>query len=42
LKDQQIVMLGAGSAATGVADGLCAAMTEEGLTEEEARPVLAC
>jgi malate dehydrogenase (oxaloacetate-decarboxylating) len=37
LKDQQIVMLGAGSAATGVADGLRAAMTEEGLTEEEAR-----
>ena len=37
LKDQQIVMLGAGSAATGVADGLCAAMTEEGLTEEQAR-----
>ena len=37
LKDQQIVMLGAGAAATGVADGLRAAMTEEGLTEEEAR-----
>jgi malate dehydrogenase (oxaloacetate-decarboxylating) len=37
LKDQQVVMLGAGSAATGVADGLRAAMTEEGLTEEEAR-----
>ena len=37
LKDQRIVMLGAGSAATGVADGLCAAMTEEGLTEEQAR-----
>jgi malate dehydrogenase (oxaloacetate-decarboxylating) len=37
LKDQQIVMLGAGSAATGVADGLRAAMTEEGLTEKEAR-----
>ena len=37
LKDQQIVMLGAGSAATGVADGLRAAMTEEGLTEEHAR-----
>ena len=37
LKDQQIVMLGAGSAATGVADGLRAAMTEEGQTEEEAR-----
>ena len=36
LKDQQIVVLGAGSAATGVADGLRAAMTEEGLTEEEA------
>jgi malate dehydrogenase (oxaloacetate-decarboxylating) len=37
LKDQQIVMFGAGSAATGVADGLRAAMTEEGLTEEQAR-----
>jgi malate dehydrogenase (oxaloacetate-decarboxylating) len=37
LKDQRIVMLGAGSAATGVADGLSAAMTEEGLTEEQAR-----
>jgi malate dehydrogenase (oxaloacetate-decarboxylating) len=37
LKDQQIVMLGAGSAAIGVADGLRAAMTEEGLTEEQAR-----
>jgi malate dehydrogenase (oxaloacetate-decarboxylating) len=37
LKDQQIVMLGAGSAATGVADGLRAAMTEEGLIEKEAR-----
>jgi malate dehydrogenase (oxaloacetate-decarboxylating) len=37
LKDQQIVMLGAGSAATGVADGLRAAMTEESLTEEQAR-----
>lgn len=37
LKDQQIVIFGAGSAATGVADGLCAAMTEEGLTKEQAR-----
>jgi malate dehydrogenase (oxaloacetate-decarboxylating) len=37
LKDQQIVMLGAGSAATGVADGLRAAMSEESLTEEQAR-----
>jgi malate dehydrogenase (oxaloacetate-decarboxylating) len=36
LKDQQIVMFGAGSAATGVADGLRAAMTEEGLTKEQA------
>jgi malate dehydrogenase (oxaloacetate-decarboxylating) len=37
LKDQHIVILGAGSAATGVADGLCAAMKEDGLTEEQAR-----
>jgi malate dehydrogenase (oxaloacetate-decarboxylating) len=37
LKDEQIVMFGAGSAATGVADGLCAAMREEGLTEQQAR-----
>jgi len=37
LNDQQIVVFGAGSAATGVADVLRAAMTEEGLTEKEAR-----
>src|SRR6202047_5068753 len=37
LKDQQIVMLGAGSAGIGVADGLRAAMTGEGLLETEAR-----
>ncbi len=37
LKDQQIVIFGAGAAAIGVADGLCAAMKEEGLTEQEAR-----
>jgi malate dehydrogenase (oxaloacetate-decarboxylating) len=37
LKDQQIVMLGAGSAGIGVADGLSAAMTAEELSEEEAR-----
>lgn len=37
LKDQQVVMLGAGSAGIGVADGLRAAMTAEGLSEEEAR-----
>jgi malate dehydrogenase (oxaloacetate-decarboxylating) len=37
LKDQQIVMLGAGSAGIGVADGLLAAMIDEGLSEQEAR-----
>jgi malate dehydrogenase (oxaloacetate-decarboxylating) len=37
LKDQQIVMLGAGSAGIGVADGLRAAMKGEGLTEDEAQ-----
>jgi malate dehydrogenase (oxaloacetate-decarboxylating) len=37
LKEQQVVMLGAGSAGIGVADGLRAAMKGEGLSEEEAR-----
>ena len=37
LKEQQVVMLGAGSAGIGVADGLRAAMKGEGLTEDEAR-----
>jgi malate dehydrogenase (oxaloacetate-decarboxylating) len=37
LKDQHIVMLGAGSAGIGVADGLRAAMKGEGLSEQEAR-----
>ena len=37
LRDQQIVMFGAGSAAIGVADGLRAAMKEAGLSEQEAR-----
>jgi len=37
LKDQQIVMLGAGSAGIGVVDGLRAAMEGEGLSEQEAR-----
>jgi malate dehydrogenase (oxaloacetate-decarboxylating) len=37
LKEQQIVMLGAGSAGIGVADGLRAAMKGEGLSEAEAR-----
>jgi malate dehydrogenase (oxaloacetate-decarboxylating) len=36
-KDQQIIMLGAGSAGIGVADGLRAAMKGEGLSEQEAR-----
>jgi malate dehydrogenase (oxaloacetate-decarboxylating) len=37
LKGQQIVMLGAGSAGIGVADGLREAMRGEGLSEQEAR-----
>jgi malate dehydrogenase (oxaloacetate-decarboxylating) len=37
LKDQRIVMLGAGSAGIGVADGLREAMKGEGLSEQEAR-----
>jgi malate dehydrogenase (oxaloacetate-decarboxylating) len=37
LKDQQIVMLGAGSAGIGVAEGLRAALQGEGLSEQEAR-----
>ncbi|HYZ85049.1 MAG TPA: NAD-dependent malic enzyme [Bryobacteraceae bacterium] len=37
MKEQQIVMLGAGSAGIGVADGLRAAMKGAGLSEEEAR-----
>jgi malate dehydrogenase (oxaloacetate-decarboxylating) len=37
LKDQHIVMLGAGSAGIGVSDFLRAAMREDGLSEQEAR-----
>jgi len=37
LKEQQIVMLGAGSAGIGVADGLRAAMRLDGLSEQESR-----
>ncbi len=37
LRDQQIVFLGAGSASTGVADYLRAALVTDGLSEEEAR-----
>jgi len=37
LKDQQIVMFGAGSAGIGVADGLRTALKEDGLSEQEAR-----
>jgi len=36
LKDQQIVMLGAGSAGIGVANGLRAAMEDEGVSQHEA------
>jgi malate dehydrogenase (oxaloacetate-decarboxylating) len=36
LKDQQVVMFGAGSAGIGVADGLREAMKGEGLSEQEA------
>ena len=41
LRDQQIVFLGAGSAAIGVADYLRAALVQDGLSEAEAAPVLA-
>jgi malate dehydrogenase (oxaloacetate-decarboxylating) len=37
LKEQQIVMLGAGSTGIGVSDGLRAALISDGLNEEEAR-----
>jgi malate dehydrogenase (oxaloacetate-decarboxylating) len=37
LKDQQIVMFGAGSAGIGVADGLREAMKGEGVSEQDAR-----
>src|SRR5882672_2761133 len=37
LKEQQIVMLGAGGSGIGVADGLRMGMISEGLSEEEAR-----
>src|SRR5713101_4170253 len=37
LKDQQIVMFGAGGTGIGVADGLRAAMVQDGLSEPEAR-----
>ncbi|MFL6334882.1 MAG: NAD-dependent malic enzyme [Pyrinomonadaceae bacterium] len=37
LREQRIVLLGAGSAAHGISDQLVAAMTDEGLTPREAR-----
>ena len=37
LSQQQIVMLGAGSAATGIADQLVVAMVDEGMSEADAR-----
>jgi malate dehydrogenase (oxaloacetate-decarboxylating) len=36
MRDQQVVFLGAGSAALGVADYLCAAMVADGLAQEDA------
>lgn len=36
-KDMRIMFLGAGSAATGIADLLCYALQQEGLSEDEAR-----
>ncbi len=36
-KDMKIMFLGAGSAATGIADLLCYALQQEGLSEDEAR-----
>jgi malate dehydrogenase (oxaloacetate-decarboxylating) len=37
LRDQEVVILGAGSASTGVADYMAQAMMSDGLSEEEAR-----
>lgn len=37
ITDQRIVILGAGSAATGIADLICMMMTHEGISMEEAR-----
>ena len=38
LRDQRVVILGAGSAGCGIAEQLVAAMVDEGLTEAEAAP----
>lgn len=37
LSDQRIIFFGAGTAGTGIADQICAAIMREGLSEEEAR-----
>lgn len=40
LSKQQVVMLGAGSAATGISDQIVTAMMSEGLTQQEARSAI--
>ncbi len=40
LREQRVVFLGAGQAATGIADQIVAAMMAEGLTEDEARAAI--
>jgi malate dehydrogenase (oxaloacetate-decarboxylating) len=40
LRDRRIIMLGAGSAATGIADQIVAAMVDEGSAEEQARAAI--
>lgn len=37
IRDQQVVIFGAGTAGSGIADQICAAMVRDGLREEEAR-----
>ncbi len=37
IRDQQVVIFGAGTAGSGIADQICAAMVRDGLSEDEAR-----